>query len=167
MQESVRIENAIDGTKLFEEISQWVAKHEDLETIHEKQELERPLKALCTRYSKLPILQQMLTVLSMDLPGDYEKGCFCAWISLAISKQRKLSPEQTEAAFLAGLSGAAPETFVQSIIFDPSRRGPPSRGSRHGRSSPLDVTLCRSISDRGASARCVTAENGSRDDVAS
>ena len=104
LEDTVKIEDAITGDSLFNSIKIFVNSNIDLKKIHEKHELNKPLKALCKQYNEYSILTQKLTVLSLRLPEEFEKGLFCSWLSVVLAKQLKLNIEQTESTFLAGLA---------------------------------------------------------------
>lgn len=103
LQDCVMIEQSLDGERLYQYLIDWIQKHEDLLAIHQQMQLDRAIKALCKHYHRTPILHQILTVLSTQLPETFDRACFTAWMATATAQQRRLSVEDTMNVFLAGL----------------------------------------------------------------
>ncbi len=103
LQDSVHIKDGYNGEKLYNHISEWIKNHDDLMAIHTQNQIDRPLKAMCNLYAKHKTLQQMLTVLASQIPKAFEKGCFCAWLSIGISQKLQLPPSEASAIFIAAL----------------------------------------------------------------
>jgi len=104
IQDSVHIENAYSGDMLYQEISEWISQYSDLKAIHESNRIEKPLKTMCNIYAKQKTFQQMITVLAQQLPTVFERGFFCAWLSISISQTLQLSPTDAIGTFMAALS---------------------------------------------------------------
>lgn len=103
LQDCVKIDQALDGERLYNSILDSLKPHHDLITIHQQLNMDRVLKALCNHYQKFGTLHQLMTVLHTQLPDVFQRGCFVAWLSSAIAQQRKLSVEDTIIAFIGGL----------------------------------------------------------------
>ena len=103
LQDCVKIDQAMDGERLYIYLLDWLKPHHDLSTIHQQLKMDRALKALCNHYQKFTTLHQLMTVLLTQLPEVFQRGCFAAWLATAIAQQRKLSVEDTMTAFIGGL----------------------------------------------------------------
>lgn len=103
LEQSVNLENVIDAGRLFKAFALLFSRYPDCEVVHKKQNLAMLLRELCTVYAQYELLKQKLTVLSMQRPQDFEKGLFCAWLSMALAQKMDLPQQQISAVFLAGL----------------------------------------------------------------
>ncbi len=104
LENTVNIEDAINGVSLYKKIIAFINSHADTKKIHESLALDKLLKALCQQYQDYSVLTQKVTVLSLRLPEEFEKGMFCAWLSMALARQLKFNTDQTEGAFIGGLA---------------------------------------------------------------
>lgn len=103
LQNSVMIKNAYTADRLNNHILTWLEQYPDLSRIHKTNHLERPLKKMCQLYASHPILVQMVTVFSLQLPDTFQKGCFSAWLSIAIAQNTHMNPADSVALFIAAL----------------------------------------------------------------
>jgi HD-GYP domain-containing protein (c-di-GMP phosphodiesterase class II) len=103
LQDCVKIDQALDGERLYSYMLDWLKRHQDLNSIHEQLNMDRILKALCNHYQKFTTLHQLTTVLLTQLPDVFQRACFVAWLAAAIAQRRKLSVEDTIIAFVGGL----------------------------------------------------------------
>src|SRR5690606_25642592 len=104
LETSVNVDDSITGPQLYEHIQAMLRRFEDCRLIHQSLRLDSLLLALCQRYARHALLVQKVTVLSLRLKTEYDKALFCAWLVLPLAQRLGLTPSDTEAAFLAGLS---------------------------------------------------------------
>jgi response regulator RpfG family c-di-GMP phosphodiesterase len=100
----VNVDDAITGQQLYDHTRKLLSRFADCRAIHDVLKLDNLLMAQCQRYAAHNLLVQKMTVLSLQLPKEYEKGLFCAWLALAIAHHMKLQPSELESAFIAGLT---------------------------------------------------------------
>ncbi len=103
LQDCVKIDQAMDGERLYAYMLDWLRPHHDLTTIHQQLNMDRALKALCNHYQKFTTLHQLITVLLTQLPEVFNRSCFAAWLATAIAQHRKLRVDDTITAFIGGL----------------------------------------------------------------
>jgi len=94
----------LTGQLIHDRLVDFISQHEDLRYIHEQKKLDRPIKALCSLMDRYPLILHKLTILSKALPTEFNKGCFSAWLSLAVAQSQKLSMKETEALFIGGFA---------------------------------------------------------------
>ncbi|MFT6915013.1 MAG: hypothetical protein ACJAWL_001312 [Motiliproteus sp.] len=103
LDQSVRLENMIDAGEIFKAFTLLFSRYPDCKKVHKKQNLSLLLREQCALYAKHELLQQKLTVLSIQRAQDFEKSLFCAWLALALAHKMDLSQQQLGDVFLAGL----------------------------------------------------------------
>jgi response regulator RpfG family c-di-GMP phosphodiesterase len=118
LEQSVKLEKMIDAEALFKAFSLFFSRYPDCERVHKKQNLALLLRDLCTLYAEHELLQQKLTVLSMQRVQDFDKGLFCAWLALALAQKMGLSQQQLSDIFLAGLIHDAGMLHISLDILD-------------------------------------------------
>tara|TARA_R110001583_G_scaffold14560_1_gene60627 strand:+ start:68 stop:1402 length:1335 start_codon:yes stop_codon:yes gene_type:complete len=118
IEHSVNIEKIIDAGRLFKAFSFLFTRYPDCEAVHQNMTLEMLLRDLCGEYGRFSLLQQKMTVLSMQRPHEFEKGLFCAWFSMALARKMDLSMQQISDAFMAGLIHDTGMLHISSEILD-------------------------------------------------
>lgn len=101
---AVSIDNDIDHRQLLQHFMQVMAEDDALRAIHERQDLAMLLESQCLNYQKYPLLRQKITVLAERMPETFQRGLYCAWLSLLIAKQMRLPANELTAVFLAALA---------------------------------------------------------------
>lgn len=104
LEQIVAMENAICQNTLFEHLRSNASQYEDIEKLYKTSNAEDALKRACLVISQIPLLQQKITVLSMQLPQSYQEALFSAWLSLSLAKQQGKTEEKQIATFIAGLA---------------------------------------------------------------
>lgn len=78
-------------------------KYDDLRTMHEALGADHLWRVL-TQDTELPtLLMQKLTVLEHDMPEEFERTIFSAWLSALIARELGMESSTVQSAFLAGL----------------------------------------------------------------
>lgn len=103
LEEQVAVADGLDGQRLAERFDQLHAKYPDLGQLHTQLGSAELCRDLSVRGELHALVWQKLTVLEHQLPAEFEKGLFCAGISALLARELKLSRQDIEAAFLAGL----------------------------------------------------------------
>ena len=114
----VDVEETIGAQRLYEDISRLIENFADCKTIHRALKLDNPLVLECRHYAEYGLIRQKMTVMAERLPQFYQKALFCAWFSLALAHQLKLSPLNCEASFLAGLTHDIGLLHIDPTILD-------------------------------------------------
>jgi HD domain len=94
----------LTGQLINDRLADFITQYEDLRYIHEQKKLDRPVKALCSLIDRYPLILHKLTILAKVLPTEFNKGCFSAWLSLAVAQGQKLSMKETEGLFIGGFA---------------------------------------------------------------
>jgi len=103
LDQQIAVADGLDGMRLAERFIQLHAKYPDLDRLHPELGSANLCQVLAkdSRYHSL--LWQKLTVLEYEMPAEFEKGLFCAGVAALLARELKLSRQDIEAAFLAGL----------------------------------------------------------------
>jgi len=104
LEESISIENTLDGRQLYEAIETTVSADPVLKYFHESLNLQDELKELCLLYNTYPILVQKITVLSIQMPIVFIAGVVSASIGFVLAHHLGLDNDAKRVVFLAGLS---------------------------------------------------------------
>lgn len=104
LEQSVAMENAICQNTLFEHLQTSASQYEDIEKLYKTSNAEDALQRACQVIAQIPLLQQKITVLSMQMPDAYQEALFSAWLSLSLAKQQGKTEEKQIATFIAGLA---------------------------------------------------------------
>ena len=99
----IDIENSLDGEALYKTLAKFIGTLPGLDSIAHGKEIHSPLKRLCMRYEKFPLIRQKLTVLEDQLPEVYYRSLFSAIASVAIAMKMRLPERDEEVVFLGGL----------------------------------------------------------------
>ncbi|WP_210396431.1 HD-GYP domain-containing protein [Motiliproteus sediminis] len=118
LEHSVDLSNQIDSGRLLKAFEQLFERYPDCLAINQAIALDLSLREQCREYARYPLLMQKLTVMAMRRPHDYQKGIFCAWLSLALARQMKLDLESQNEAFLAGLMHDSGMLHIAAEILD-------------------------------------------------
>ena len=103
LEEQVKIADGLDAGRLRERFVALQAKYPDLDQLHRALGSVELCQELAGHDGYHALLWQKLTVLEHQLPGEFEKGLFCAGLCALIARELKLSREDIGAVFLAGL----------------------------------------------------------------
>ncbi len=120
--EQVKIENQIDGSGLGQHANDLFDKYPDLRTFHDAVGLEPMWRLLTEQYPLPTVLWQKLTVLQHQMPQEYEKSIFCAWLSVMIGREMGLGEDKIESLYLAGLAHDAGLLHIDPSILN--KKGP-------------------------------------------
>lgn len=122
LEEQVRIENQLDTNSLSQHADALFDKYPDLRTFHEAVELQSMWRLFTEQYQLPPVLWQKLTVLQHEMPHEYEKSIFCAWLSVMIGREMGLDEGRIESLYLAGLAHDAGLLHIDPAILN--KQGP-------------------------------------------
>lgn len=104
LEDSIAIEDQLDAKLIYDRITQFVIQNPWLKAINEKLGNKTTLQRCCLRLDKYPLLQQKLTVLSLELEDVFEQAIFSAYLSYICGLTAERSQKEIEEYFLAGLS---------------------------------------------------------------
>ncbi len=122
LEEQVTIADGINAGGLGDSAARLFEKYPDLRTMHKTLDGE-PLWQELTGHAHLPpILLQKLTVLEHEMPADFEKSIFSAWLAALLARELGLDTERVHSAFLAGLGHDLGLLHIDPAIL--SKRGP-------------------------------------------
>lgn len=101
---SISISDSVDGRRIYADITALLQGDPESQAIHQALNLEPALKHVCFQLKSYPLIAQKITVLALRLPDEYQKGLYCAWMSLALAVQLRNDDLDMQSAFLAGLA---------------------------------------------------------------
>lgn len=103
LEEQVTITGQLNAGGVADSAGRLFGKYPDMSAMHEALDGDRLWRSLTLDADLPPILLQKLTVLEHEMPADYEKSIFSAWLSGLLARELGLEPERIQSAFLAGL----------------------------------------------------------------
>jgi HD-GYP domain-containing protein (c-di-GMP phosphodiesterase class II) len=103
LDQSVSVANELDGNRLADATDLLFIKYTDLRCIHDATNFSGLWRQLTERTPLPPVLRQKLTVLRHQMPSEYEKCLFTAWLSALVARDMYLPDRQIVSAFFAGL----------------------------------------------------------------
>lgn len=104
LENSVSIENEIDGAALLHAVRAFLKENEQLKSIHDRVNMESGLPRLTSSVNSFPIIKQKLTVMSVQMPNLYQQSLFSAWLAALIGKRMSFGDGQVMMLFLSGLT---------------------------------------------------------------
>jgi HD-GYP domain-containing protein (c-di-GMP phosphodiesterase class II) len=104
IEDQVKLDKQLDATNLSDHAQALFAKYPDLRTIHEALKIDPFWQSIIKEYQLPPILWQKFTVMQHQMPQDYEKSIFCAWLSVLVGREMKLRDDEIESLYVAGLT---------------------------------------------------------------
>jgi HD-GYP domain-containing protein (c-di-GMP phosphodiesterase class II) len=102
IEDSVAISDTIDAAKLQGIIESKLGGPAE-KKLHQEYNLREELVRSCAFFCRFPILTQKLTVLSLQMPQEFDKALIVAWGSLIVSQYMKLPADERDNVFVAGL----------------------------------------------------------------
>ncbi len=104
LENSVSIENEIDGAVLLQHTRSFLKENEQLKTIHDRINMEAGLPRLTSCINAFPIIKQKITVMSILMPTLFQQSIFSAWLAAVIGKRMGLGDAQVMTLFVSGLT---------------------------------------------------------------
>lgn len=104
LENSVSIENEIDGAALLLHIRNFLKENDQLRLVHERINMEAGLPRLSSSVNTFPIIKQKLTVMSILMPHLYQQSISSAWLAAVIGKRMGFGDGQITMLFIAGLT---------------------------------------------------------------
>jgi HD-GYP domain-containing protein (c-di-GMP phosphodiesterase class II) len=102
IEDNVAISDSLNATKLIEILeSKHVSKAQQAQ--HKRFSVREELERCCAHFFKHTILVQKLTVMSVQMPSEFDKAIVVAWAALIVSTYMKLSAETRSNVFIAAL----------------------------------------------------------------
>lgn len=103
IESSVNVDNAVTPQELYRDLHEQIQRYPQIAQIHQTLDLEKPFKQHSLELAKYPIIRQKLTVMREQMMELYHQTLCITWLSLAISRQMKLSEQSIEECFIAAL----------------------------------------------------------------
>lgn len=122
LEDQIKLDKQLDSTSLRGHTDALFDKYPDLRTIHEALKIDPFWQSIIQEHQLPPILWQKLTVMQHQLPQDYEKSIFCAWLSVLIGRELKLRPDEVESLYVAGLAHDIGLVHIDPAILN--KKGP-------------------------------------------
>lgn len=104
LENSVSIDNEIDGNSLLQHTRNFLKENEQLKVIHERINFEAGLPRLVSCINAFPIIKQKITVMSILMPSLFQQSIFSAWLAAVIGKRMGLGDPQIMTLFMSGLT---------------------------------------------------------------
>ncbi|MBI5461612.1 MAG: HD domain-containing protein [Gammaproteobacteria bacterium] len=126
LEEQVAVADGLDGPHLAQRFAALHEKYPDIGRLHNQLGSANQCHILAKDSDYHPQLWQKLTVLEHEMPAEFEKGLFCAGIAALLARELKLSHQDIEAAFLAGLMHdvgllhVAPDILNKTAVLTPA-----------------------------------------------
>jgi len=102
IEDSVAISDTINAAKLQQTIEAKLASPAELK-LYKEYGLREELARSCAFFGSFPILAQKITVLSLQMPQEFDKALVVAWGSLIVSQYMRLPAEERDNIFVAAL----------------------------------------------------------------
>lgn len=102
LESSVDISEALTQAKILQSMEAMLAD-DDVRAVYDRLRVRDEIERCCAFLFKFPILVQKLTVLSLQMPGEYEKALAVAWTGLIAALQLKLTAAERANLFIAAL----------------------------------------------------------------
>jgi HD-GYP domain-containing protein (c-di-GMP phosphodiesterase class II) len=118
LEEQVALENTLEPGRLSEHAAALFDKYPDLRRLHDAAGLQPLWQPLTEQYQLPPVVWQKLTVLQHQMPQEYEKSIFCAWLSVMIGREMHLDDDRLESLYLAGLAHDAGLLHIDPAILN-------------------------------------------------
>lgn len=100
LEDQVKLDKQLDSTSLKVHTADLFDTYPDLRTIHKALRFDPVWQSIIQEYQLPPILWQKLTVMQHQIPQDYEKSVFCAWLSVLVGWDMKLREDEIESSTL-------------------------------------------------------------------
>jgi HD-GYP domain-containing protein (c-di-GMP phosphodiesterase class II) len=102
LEESIDIANGLTPEKIMEDVRN-LFKDANSREVHERMQLGAEMRRGLNFLERFPILRQKLTVLSMQMPNEYQKSLMVAWYGLLVARKLNFSPLDRDELFIAAL----------------------------------------------------------------
>lgn len=99
----VNIKDALNGESLHAHFEALFEKCADIDAIHQAAGFANKFSGLVRGYKLDFVLAQKLTVLFKQLPLEFEKSLFCAWLSALTAFQLEMEWDDIVVAYVAGI----------------------------------------------------------------
>lgn len=103
LDELLTVQGCLTNALLEQEFQKFLTKFPDLTQIHQNLNFASTLNQLCAVKQIPRVLLQKLTIMKIQLPGVFEQTLFSTWLACLLAKEMKLTLEQINHAFYAGL----------------------------------------------------------------
>ena len=101
LDESICITSELDAIRLENDFMNVMRQDEILLAINEYFDFSGLLKLFCQNVTAVPLFRKKLTVMMYAMPDIYQRSLYCAWLTLLIAKEMRLSREDIYTAFVA------------------------------------------------------------------
>lgn len=122
LDQSVAVDNELDGNGLAGCTDALFDKYTDLRQLHQASAFAGTWRQLTENTPLPPMLRQKLTVLSHQMPSEFEKSLFTAWLAALVARSMFLSDRQIVSAYFAGLGHDLGLLHIDPAILD--KKGP-------------------------------------------
>ncbi|PCJ45585.1 MAG: hypothetical protein COA99_04480 [Moraxellaceae bacterium] len=104
LHDSIEIENKLSGDELFVHFQKLLKALPSFQKINDVYLMDPIVQAECHFIYQYPLLQQKLTVLSVQLPKLFAQTIVTTWLSVLIARKMDLDAEGIRATFIAALA---------------------------------------------------------------
>lgn len=104
LEQQVTIKDALGRDGLKDKFDKFLIKYPDVKQIHRNLDFEYDFDLILSQWDFHPVLSQKLTVLDQQIPMEFEKGLFAAWLSALLAREMGLDKNAISAVFMAGLT---------------------------------------------------------------
>ncbi len=122
LEEQVKLDKELDATSLSKHSDELFKKYPDLNTLNKSLRFGPVWESIIREYQLPAVLWQKLTVMQHQLPQDYEKSIFCAWLAVLVGWDMKLTDDELKALYIAGLAHDAGLLHIDPAILN--KKGP-------------------------------------------
>lgn len=104
IEDAVAIDKELNKDRLKARFTSYLSMDPSFIALQQKVDITKELDTCCEAVCKFDILRQKLTVLSLQLPRQFDQALFVGWFSIAILKHEKAPEERLIAGFIAALT---------------------------------------------------------------
>src|ERR1044071_4486045 len=102
IEDTVAVSDTIDAAKLLQAFEAKLSGAAERK-LYGDYGLRAELSRSCAFFCSFPMMAQKLTVLSLQMPQEFDKALIVAWSSLVVSQYMKLPSEERDNVFVAAL----------------------------------------------------------------
>lgn len=103
IEDSIALSCELDEKKLRDDLISVMKQDDIFFALSERVDFISLLTVFCPLVVQADLLRQKLTVMSYAMPDLYERSLYCAWLSLCIAKEMRLSQDDMAVIFVAAL----------------------------------------------------------------
>jgi HD-GYP domain-containing protein (c-di-GMP phosphodiesterase class II) len=103
LDQQVQLQTTLNRHSIKQDFSKLLERFPDLQQTHSALRFPQEFDLIVDRWDFPPLLAQKLTVMREQMPVEYQKGLFVAWLSSLVARELALGQGAMSAVYVAGL----------------------------------------------------------------